>query len=114
MSDVYLPLSGAVTQAFNAWSSFFSSLGNTINFLTVNVGSSTNPDAEKQILTVASYGKQLGRIGDALAVLLKYLPSDLKLEPDEQRVITDLKAMLNDIANVKEQSGAKHVLWPPP
>ena len=106
MSDVNLPLSGPVTQAFNALSSF--------NFLTVNVGSSTNPDAEKQIITVASYGKQLGRIGDALAVLLKHLPSGLKLEPEEQRVITDLKAMLNDIAKVKEQSGAKHVLWPPP
>ncbi len=62
-------------------------------------------------LSVASYGKQLGRIGDALIVLLKHV--DLgKLSPDGEAAIRDLKAMLNEIANKKEKHGAKLVLRP--
>jgi hypothetical protein len=102
MSNVNLPLSGAVTQTFAPW----------IGQLTINVGESSNPDIEKDALSVASYGKQLGRIGDALIVLLKNLP--LKdLSADEEKAIVDLKCMLHEIANVKRAHEAKHILWPP-
>jgi hypothetical protein len=58
MPDVNLPLSGPVTQTF-PWT----------NYITINVGTSSNPAIEKDALSdVASYGKQLGRIGDALIV----------------------------------------------
>jgi hypothetical protein len=47
-------LSGDVTQTFN-----------------INLGTSSDPAIEKQVLSDhASYGKQLGRIGEALIVLL--------------------------------------------
>jgi len=99
MTDFNLPLSGAVTQTF-PWSIF-----------TINIGESSNPAIEKDALSVASYGKQLGRIGDALIVLLNHI--DLgKLSPDEEAAIRDLKAMLNEIANKKEKHGAKLVLRP--
>jgi len=100
-----LPLSGAVTQTFFPWTNYF----------TVNVGQSSNDAAEKAVIVdVASYGKQLGRIGDALIVLLRHLPSDLELEPQERRAISDLRSMLREIADVKERHGAKHVLRPSP
>ena len=98
MSDLNLPLSGAVTQTF-PWANYF----------TINVGQSSNPEIEKAALSVASYGKQLGRIGDALIVLLRHV--DLgKLSPEEETAICDLKSMLNEIASKKLVHGAKHVL----
>jgi hypothetical protein len=103
MADVNLPLSGAVTQTFAPWAA---------NYITVNVGNSTNPDTEKAVLAVASYGKQLGRIGDALLVLLRHLPADAKLSEHEKDAIGDLKTMLREIARVKEEYGGKHVLKP--
>jgi hypothetical protein len=97
---VNLPLSGAVTQTFAPWIE-----------LTVNVGQSSNPAMEKDALSVASYGKQLGRIGDVLIVLLKHI--DLSgLSADEEDAIIDLKCMLHEIAKKKEAQGAKHILWP--
>ena len=115
MANNYLPLSGAVTQAFEAWVSLFSAFGSQFGLINVNVGASSNPNTEREIVSrTASYGKQLGRIGDAIAVLLKHLPTELELAPEEQRAITDLKAMLTTCAKVKERDGAKHVVWPPP
>jgi hypothetical protein len=98
MSDLNLPLSGPVTQTF-PWTNYF----------TINVGQSSDPNMEKAALSVASYGKQLGRIGDALIVLLRHV--DLgKLSPEEETAICDLKSMLNEIASKKLVHGAKHVL----
>ena len=103
MADVNLPLSGAVTQAFAPWAA---------NYITINLGNSSSPDTEKAILSIASYGKQLGRIGDALIVLLRHLPADASLSADERDALDDLKTMLREIATVKDQHGAHHVLRP--
>lgn len=97
---VNLPLSGAVTQTFAPWMN-----------LTVNVRQSSNPDPEAAVFAVASYGKQLGRIGDALIVLLNRIEPK-NLSADEAEAIIDLKCMLHEIANVKQAHGAKHILWP--
>jgi len=97
MTAIRLPLSGDVTQTFN-----------------INVGESSNPDIERDALCKASYGMQLGRIGEALIVLLRYvdLPADDTLHADERRAIHDLKHMLADIASVKERHRAPHILRP--
>jgi hypothetical protein len=94
VTAVRLPLSGDVTQTFN-----------------INVGETSNPDIEKDAICKASYGMQLGRIGDALIVLLKHIKFE-KLSPNEEEAIDDLKRMLHDIARVKEKHGAKLVLKP--
>ena len=86
---VYLPLSGAVTQTFAPWMN-----------LTVNVGQSSNPSIETDALSVASYGKQLGRIGDALIVLLRHFEHKDKLAPAEQQATSDLESMLNEIFQI--------------
>ena len=69
----------------------------------------SDPEIEKDALLVASYGKQLGRIGEALIVLLRDLPEE-KLSDRDKQAIRDLKSMLNEIANVKVKHGARLVL----
>lgn len=100
MTDFNLPLSGPVIQTF-PWTNYF----------TINLGESSDPAIEKDALCIASYGKQLGRIGDALIVLLKHVNLGT-LSPDEDNAIRDLKSMLNEIANKKVNHGAKLVLRP--
>jgi hypothetical protein len=75
--------------------------------------SASDPDIEKLGLSsVASYGKQLGRIGDALLVLLRHLPPPTALSAGDRRVIDDLRRMPGEIANVKHDHGAKFVISP--
>ncbi len=93
--DVHLPLSGNVTQTFFP--------------LTINVGRSSNQATEKDALSLASYGRQLGRIGDALIVLLNHIKLE-DLSPDEAEAIADLKCMLRQIAKVKKRGNSKLVL----
>ncbi len=83
---VQFPLSGAVSQIFAP----------LIGQVTVNMGNSSDPEREERLIKgVASYGKQLGRIGDTLLVLIKYLPADLPTE--DQEAIDALKRMLGEI-----------------
>jgi hypothetical protein len=97
MTSFNLPLSGNVTQS--------------IFPITINMGESSDPAVEKDALGIASYGKQLGRVEDVLLILLKHV--DLaKLSAHEVHAVQDFKAMMHEIANVKEKYGAKLVLRP--
>ena len=49
---------------------------------------------------VGSYGKQLGCIGDALAVLIKHVKLD-ELEPAERDAITKLRFQLEAVERIK-------------
>lgn len=113
MPDVNLPLSGAVTQTINPWAAYFTAMGSQVGLINVNVGSSSNPEIERDVLTrVGSYGKQLGRIGDAMLVLLKHFHPPCELSPVERRAIDDLTRMLAEIANVKHDHGASFIVSP--
>jgi hypothetical protein len=62
-----LPLSGNVTQTINPWNWFINSAGAYFGLVNIELGQSSNPPVEEEVLSdVASYGKQLGRIEDAL------------------------------------------------
>ena len=68
------------------------------------MGQSSEPKVEQEVMSdVATYGKQLGRIGDALIVLLAHFNPSTPLAPDESKVIAELKDMLEKIAMVKEK-----------
>jgi len=113
MPSVYEPFSGAVTQAIEAWASWFTTIGSQFGLININVGASSNPATERSVVTdVAGYGKQLGRVEDALLVLMKHAKLPANLPKDQKRAIDDLNSMLNEIANVREQNGAKNVLRP--
>jgi hypothetical protein len=103
-----LPLSGDVVQSINPWTAFFSPSGGQYGLININLGKSSEPKVEEDVLSdVASYGKQLGKIGDALIVLLKHLPKDARLNHEEQAAIDALKNLLNEIADKKQEHGRK-------
>ncbi len=100
-----LPLSGNVTQSINPWTWFFNPVGSQVGLVNIELGQSSNPAIEEEVLSdVASYGKQLGRIEDALLVLLAHFRPDRPLTADEDAAIAALKAMAEQIAAVKAKN----------
>ena len=55
---------------------------------------------------VASYGRQIGRLGDALEVLLRHVPLE-NLSKDETDALDVLKGQLAEIRQIKERQGRK-------
>lgn len=101
------PFSGDVSQAINPWTWIFSpGAGSQVGLfnLSIDLGPSTDPAVEKDILSgVASYGKQLGRIEDALRLVIEMLEpmvGDHRLSDD--KAIIAFKALMFEIDNVKK------------
>jgi hypothetical protein len=105
MPTFKLPLSGDVVQSISPWTAFMSPISSQFGLININLGKSSEPKIEEEVLSdVGTYGKQLGRIGDALIVLLAHLPADTRLSPEERKAIDALDDMLQQIADIK----AKH------
>jgi hypothetical protein len=103
MTIFKLPLSGDVSQWINPITSWWSG-----NQITINLGESGSPEAESEILRrVGSYGRQLGKITDAMTVLLKHLPDPENLPPDQRKAIKAFEKMADDIADIKESHKLK-------
>ena len=102
MPTFKLPLSGDVVQSINPFTAFMT--GGQFGLVNINMGQSSEPKVEEEVLSdVATYGKQLGRIGDALMVLLAHFHPPAPLTTDETKAIDALKEMLEKIAAVKEK-----------
>jgi hypothetical protein len=103
MPDFKLPLSGDVVQAINPWNWFFKSEGGQFGLVNINLGKSADPQLEQRILDdVGSYGRQLGRIGEALEVLLDHVKLD-RLDEKERAAIEDFRLQLAQVTRLKEQ-----------
>jgi hypothetical protein len=103
MPPLKMPLSGDVVQSINPVNSFLS--GNRFGPIAVNLGPLSEPNVEPEALAdVASYGRQPGRIEDALVVLLKHFRPDAPLSEEEETAISDFKKMVSDVANIKEST----------
>ena len=101
------PFSGNVDQTINPWTWFLRLTGVEVGQLNVYLGDSSNPGLERQILeTVGTYGRQIGQIGDAMAVLLRRTKLD-DLQPDERDAIAALMEQLAQVDRLKRQAGAK-------
>jgi hypothetical protein len=102
MPTFKLPLSGDVVQSINPFTAFMT--GGQFGLVNINLGQSSEPAVEADVLSdVATYGKQLGRIGDALIVLLAHFHPRTPLTAEETNAIDALKEMLAKIADVKEK-----------
>jgi hypothetical protein len=102
MPTFKLPLSGDVVQSINPFTAFMT--GGQFGLVNINLGQSSEPAVEADVLSdIATYGKQLGRIGDALIVLLAHFHPRTPLTAQESAAIDALKEMLQKIADVKEQ-----------
>ena len=75
--------------------------GAQLGLINVNLGQTPRPDIEQKLLDeVGSYGRQLGRIGDALEVLIDHV--DRKgLSRTETDALAILKGQLAEVRKVK-------------
>lgn len=91
-------------QAINPWSFF--NQGAQLGLVNINLGQTPRPDIEQKVLDeVGSYGRQLGRIGDALEVLLDHVKLD-GLTSAERDAVNILRGQLAAIRKVKQREGA--------
>ena len=88
-------------QAINPWS--FYNQGAQLGLVNINLGQTPHPEIEQKLLDeVGSYGRQLGRIGDALEVLIDH--ARLKdLSQAETDAIAILKGQLAEVRKVKKR-----------
>lgn len=88
-------------QPINPWTASHSSF--QFGLYNISLGATADAGAEQAILDdVGSYGRQLGRIGDALEVLLNHI--DLTcLTVAEGEAVTVLKAQLIAVRKIREQ-----------
>lgn len=92
------PLSGDVTQDIE------SSIGGQLGLININTTRSVDPQLEQRIVTeVASYGRQLGRLLEAVDVLVGQ-QSRRGLGESEVRALDQLHELAGQVAAVKEQA----------
>jgi hypothetical protein len=84
-------------QKINPWN--FYNQGAQLGFININLGQTPRPEVEQAVLDeVGSYGRQLGRIGDALEVLIEHV----KLEGLSSREADALKILTGDLAKIRQ------------
>lgn len=75
--------------------------GGQIGLVNIALGQTARPDIERTVLNeVGSYGRQIGRIGDALEVLIRHFDTRA-LDPAERDALTILMGQLAEIRKVK-------------
>ena len=66
---------------------------------------SSAPDTEREILSVQSYGRQLGRVMDALAVLI----ADSSKATQDVKAFEDFAMLRREIEDIKAKSAARRL-----
>lgn len=88
-------------QAINPWSWQFS--GDQIGLINISIGETKYPELERKILDeVGSYGRQIGRLGDAMEVLIG-LVDKASLTDDQRDTLEVLEGELAKIRKVKRK-----------
>ncbi len=88
-------------QAINPWN--FYQQGARFGFINIELGQTNHPEVEQAILEeVGSYGRQLGRIGDVLEILMNHIDRD-RLKPEERDAIDALRGQLVAVKKVKQR-----------
>lgn len=91
-------------QAINPWTFF--NQGAQLGLVNINLGQTPRPDIEHKVLAeVGSYGRQLGRIGDALEVLIDHVRLE-GLSREEADALAILKGQLAEIRKIKQRERA--------
>ena len=76
------------------------------NIVTVNQKNSRSPDTEHQIVAEHSYGRQLGRLMDAVAALIAERPANAP----ERKAFDELFALRQSIEAIKSHSEALRLM----
>ncbi len=92
-------------QAINPWT--FNQQGAQLGLINIDMGATAHPETEQRILDeVGSYGRQLGRIGDALEVLLNHVKLEGLSQP-EADALAILRGQLAEVRKVKARERAE-------
>jgi len=75
------------------------------NLISVTEQNSSAPDTERQIVAAQSYGRQLGRLIDAVAALIDDLPKAKRQDP----AFKQLAELQEQIAKIKSRSAARRL-----
>ena len=82
-------------------------LGNVIN---ISEDNSHAPDTEREIVTRHSYGRELGRIMDALSVVVDSgVLDETRLDDCERERLDEFRALARDIEGIKTRAALKRV-----
>lgn len=103
MARFQLPLSGDVTQTINPWTWVFSPSASQFGFLNlkIDLGPSADPDIEAEVVRdVASYGRQIGRISDVMAVLIETLDRQ-SLTSEQHKAVVAFELLRDEVEHVK-------------
>ncbi|KAB0575360.1 hypothetical protein F7Q92_18620 [Ideonella dechloratans] len=95
-----LPLSGDVTQWIKTWGEIVGQVG-LVNY---NIAGSGDPLAEQRIGTQFSYGRQLGKILDALVPFLEAHRAEFAQSPEHLKALDQLVTMTREIKVLKRNS----------
>ncbi|HOD36693.1 MAG TPA: hypothetical protein PLR20_09000 [Syntrophales bacterium] len=94
------PLSGDVTQAINPWT-WWLRMMSQIGFININMTKSSDPRMERQIIeNVAGYGKQLGRIIEALDAMVHHTDST-GWSAEQKKALEEFTDVAREVAAVK-------------
>lgn len=74
------------------------------NVITVNSANSSAPDTEREVVSRHSYGRQIGRLMDAVAALADGLP---KTADDER--IKEFRALAAKVEQIKEEMAPRRL-----
>jgi hypothetical protein len=104
MAIMTLPLGGDVSQFIAPWSWFVRQAGQ-LGLVNISIGSTPAPDVEARVLEdVGSYGRQIGRLADAVEVLVATLDRN-HLSAEQQAAISAFETQLNAVRKVKAAEG---------
>lgn len=111
MTAQFWPLSGDVTQSILPWT-FSWNLGadSQIGLINIDLGKAGDDETERRILEEAgSYGRQLGRVSEALAAVIDALRADeggplgrARLSDEQLAALFDFKKLLAEIEKAKK------------
>ncbi|OQP86225.1 hypothetical protein BTR14_10985 [Rhizobium rhizosphaerae] len=106
--SLHQPFSGDVTQTINPWTWVFSPQNVQIGLFNIDLGPSGDPQVEAEVLRdVASYGRQIGRCQDVLAMLLDRLEAVETLQGADRDAAEDFRSLLREIGKVKKRKGKR-------
>ncbi len=77
--------------------------GANFSWLRFDLGATSHPETEQKILDeVGTYGRQIGRMGDVLEILVQRLDRK-KLSPEEKDAITIFEGQLAQVRAIKRR-----------
>ncbi len=92
-------------QAINPWT--FNSQGAQFGLINIDLGQTPHPEVEQEVLDqVGSYGRQLGRMGDALAVLIDLTEKQgLTLTAEQSSILKAASVQIDQVGRIKKRAG---------